>query len=169
MKILTRYRKKLAVYASAITLGVSAALIASPAAAQETVTWKVQSHWPGSSSSFEDSLVRLKNVLAERTDGRLQLELYESGALFKARETFKAVSRGVLEMGTINASYAQASMSLAGIASGLPFAFRNVWEASYFLQSLGFEQMLRDEAAEHGVYWSTEKAYPTEMVVKTHQ
>jgi len=167
LKILTRYRKKLAVYASAITLGVSAALTASPAAAQETVTWKVQSHWPGSSSSFEDSLVRLKNVLAERTDGRLQLELYESGALFKARETFKAVSRGVLEMGTINASYAQASMSLAGIASGLPFAFRNVWEASYFLQSLGFEQMLRDEAAEHGVYWSTEKAYPTEMVVKT--
>jgi TRAP-type C4-dicarboxylate transport system substrate-binding protein len=166
MKTLTHYRKKLAIYTSAITLGVSAALAVSPAAAQETFTWKVQSHWPGSSSSYEDSLVRLKTVLEERTDGRLQLELYESGALFKPQETFNAVSRGILEMGTISPSYAQDKISLAGIASGLPFAFRNVWEAAYFHQSLGFEQMLRDEAAEHGVYWATDKVYPTEMVVK---
>jgi len=166
VKTLTQYRKKLAVYASAITLGVSAALAASPATAQETFTWKVQSHWPGSSSSYEDSLVRLKNVLEERTDGRLKLKLYESGALFKAQEIFNAVSRGILEMGTISPSYAQDKISLAGIASGLPFAFRNVWEAAYFYQSLGFEKMLRDEAAEHGVYWATDKVYPTEMVVK---
>lgn len=166
MKMLTHYRKKLAVYASAITLGVSAALVASPAVAQESFTWKVQSHWPGSSSSYEDSLVRLKNVLEERTDGRLKLQLYESGALFKAQEIFNAVSRGILEMGTISPAYAQDKISLAGIASGLPFAFRNVWEAAYFHQNLGFEQMLRDEAAEHGVYWATDKVYPTEMVVK---
>jgi len=38
MKILTRYRKKLVIYASAITLGVSGALATSPAAAQDTVT-----------------------------------------------------------------------------------------------------------------------------------
>ena len=30
---------------------------------------------------------------------------------------------------------------------------------------MGFEDMLRDEAAEEGVYWSTDKVYPTEMVV----
>jgi TRAP-type mannitol/chloroaromatic compound transport system substrate-binding protein len=69
-------------------------------------------------------------------------------------------------MGTISQSYAQDKISLAGIASGLPFAFRNVWEAAYFHQNLGFEQMLRDEAAEHGVDWATDKVYPTEMVVK---
>lgn len=166
MKILTHYRKKLVIYASAITLGVAGALVVSPAAAQETFTWKVQSHYPSSSVSYQDSLVRLKDVLEERTDGRLKLRLYESGALFKARETFKAVSRGIIEMGTINASYAQDSVSLAAIAAGLPFAFQNVWEAVYFHENLGFEQMLRDEAAEHGVYWATEKAYPTEMVIK---
>jgi len=166
MNLIMQARKKLTVYASALTLGVSAALAATPAAAQDTVTWKVQSHWPGSSSSYEDSLGRLKRVLEERTDGRLKLQLFEAGALFKAKDTFDAVSRGILEMGTISPSYAQDKISLAGIASGLPFAFRNVWEAAYFHQNMGFEAMLREEAAKHGVYWATDKVYPTEMVVK---
>ncbi|MEX2473687.1 TRAP transporter substrate-binding protein DctP [Marinobacter sp.] len=166
MKMLSTARKSLTIYASALTLGLGAAFASAPAAAEESFTWKVQSHWPGSSSSYKDSLVRLQKVLEERTDGRLELKLYEAGSLFKAKDTFNAVSRGILEMGTISPSYAQDKMSLAGIASGLPFAFRNVWEAAYFHQGLGFEQMLRDEAAEHGVYWATDKVYPTEMVIK---
>lgn len=166
MNLIMQARKKLTVYASALTLGVSAAFAATPAAAQDTVTWKVQSHWPGSSSSYEDSLGRLKRVLEERTDGRLKLQLFEAGALFKAKDTFDAVSRGILEMGTISPSYAQDKISLAGIASGLPFAFRNVWEAAYFHQNMGFEAMLREEASKYGVYWATDKVYPTEMVVK---
>lgn len=165
--MLNNVRKSLTGFASALTLGVTAALMATPAAAQdETFTWKVQSHWPGSSSSYTDSLGRLKEQLEERSDGRIQLQLFEAGALFKAKETFNAVSRGILEMGTISPAYASDKMTLAGIASGLPFAFRNVWEAAYFHQGLGFEEMLREEAAEHGVYWSTDKVYPTEMVVK---
>ncbi|SET41247.1 TRAP transporter substrate-binding protein DctP [Marinobacter segnicrescens] len=164
--MLNNVRKKLTVFASALTLGVSAALAVTPAAAQETFTWKVQSHWPGASSSYKDSLGRLKEQLEERSDGRLKLQLFEAGSLFKAQETFNAVSRGILEMGTISPSYASDKMTLAGIASGLPFAFRNVWEAAYFHQALGFEEMLREEAAQHGVYWATDKVYPTEMVVK---
>src|SRR5699024_11256866 len=53
-----------------------------------------------------------------------------------------------------------------GIASGLPFAFHHVWEASYFFRSLGFEEAVRKEAAKFNVYYSTDKLYPTEMVVK---
>lgn len=173
MNMLTIFRacrndigSKLTVYASAVALGLSAMVASAPVAAEKTYTWKVQSHWPGSSSSYEDSLGRLKRIIEERTDGRLKLQLFEAGSLFKAQETFNAVSRGILEMGTISPSYAQDKISLAGIASGLPFAFRNVWEAAYFHQALGFEQMLREEAAQHGVYWATDKVYPTEMVVK---
>ncbi|MEH6560511.1 MAG: twin-arginine translocation pathway signal protein, partial [Marinobacter sp.] len=86
MNLFAKARKNLTVYASALTIGVSAVLSAAPAAAQETFTWKVQSHWPGASSSYTDSLGRLQRVLDERTDGRLKLKLYEAGALFKAQE-----------------------------------------------------------------------------------
>lgn len=166
MTTLTSLRKRVTLYASAMTLGISAIMSSAPAVAADSITWKVQSHWPGSSSSYTDSLGRLKRVIEERTDGRLKLQLYESGALFKPKDTFNAVSRGILEMGTISPAYAQDKMTLAGIASGLPFAFRHVWEAAYFHQNLGFEKMLRDEAAQYGVYWATDKVYPTEMVVK---
>lgn len=154
-----------------LVAGIAAALvIALPGAAQaqdkDAITWRVQSHWPSASSSYEDSLVLLKNKLEKRTDGRLVLELHEAGALFGAKEIFNAVRRGVIEMGTTSPAYLRDQITLAGIASGLPFAFRNVWEVAYFHKHLGFEQMIRDEVAKYGVYYSTDKAYPTEMVVK---
>lgn len=136
------------------------------ATAAEVTKWRLQSHFPTSSSSYKDSVERLQKVVAERTDGRLQIEIFPAGTLFKANETFNAVSRGVIQMGTISPGYVQDKLTLAGIASGLPFAFREVWETAYFHTQLGFEDMLRKEAAKYNVYYSTDKVYPTEMVVK---
>jgi TRAP-type C4-dicarboxylate transport system substrate-binding protein len=136
------------------------------AAVAEPTTWRVQSHWPGASSSYRDSLLRLKDTLETRSDGRLKLQMFEAGSLFSAKETFNAVSRGILDMGTISPAYVQNKITLAGMASGMPFAFRHVWEAVYFHKNMGFEDMLRAEAAQYNVYWSTEKIYPTELVLK---
>src|SRR5690554_5710952 len=146
-----------------------AAMLLTPAAglAQDKITWRVQSHWPSASSSFDDSLGRLKNEVAECINGQLQLSLHEAGALFPATEILPAVQRGVIQMGTISPAYLPEKVSTAGIASGLPFAFRNVWEAAYFHKHLGFEDMIRAEVANFGVYYSTDKVYPTEMAVKT--
>lgn len=166
MIIVSQLRKRLVVGSAAIALAMTALLSPMAQADDDVIKWKVQSHWPGASSSYEDSLVRIKNVLAERTDGRLQLQLFEAGALFKAPEIFNAVSRGVIQMGTISPAYAQDKMTLAGVASGLPFAFHHVWEAVYFHKNMGFEDMLRKEAAKYNVYYSTDKIYPTEMVLK---
>ncbi|MAA65838.1 MAG: twin-arginine translocation pathway signal protein [Alteromonadaceae bacterium] len=166
MPAFSRFKKQLTVCASVLAIGVGGLLASSSVSAADKFVWKVQSHWPGSSSSYTDSLERIKRIIEEGSDGRMELKLYEAGALFKAKQTFDAVSRGILEMGTISPAYAQDKMTLAGIASGLPFAFRNVWEAAYFHQGLGFEKMLREEAAQYGVYWATDKVYPTEMVVK---
>lgn len=154
--------------AAAAAVAALAATFAFPATgiAQEKITWRVQSHWPSASSSFKDSLVRLQGKIAECTKGQLVLELHEAGALFPAKEIFPAVKRGVIPMGTISPAYLPETVTTAGIASGLPFAFRNVWETAYFHKHLGFEKMIRDEVAAQGVYYSTDKVYPTEMVVK---
>ena len=150
-----------AAIAAALTFALS-----STASAQEKITWRLQSHWPSASSSFKDSLGRLQKELTACTKGRMALELHEAGALFPATEIFPAVKRGVIQMGTISPAYLPETISTGGIASGLPFAFRNVWEAAYFHKQLGFEKMIRDEVAAQGVYYSTDKVYPTEMVVK---
>lgn len=166
MKLASLFNKNLVCAVLVAFTSTASVSVAHAADDKKVIKWKVQSHWPSASSSYKDSLTRLKTVIEERTGGRLELTLYEDGALFKAKEIFPAVSRNIVQMGTISPAYVQDKMSLAGIASGLPFSFRNVWEAAYFHKNLGFEDMLRKEAAVHGVYYSTDKVYPTEMVVK---
>ncbi|MCC5858645.1 MAG: TRAP transporter substrate-binding protein DctP [Ectothiorhodospiraceae bacterium] len=151
---------------AAVAVAMVFALIPLGASASDVTRWRVQTHWPQASSSYNDSLVFLKERLEERTDGRLILELYEAGSLVPTSDIFDATRRGVVQMGTISPAYVLDRSELAGIAFGLPNAFRDVWEAIYFWQILGFEDMLREDFARYGVYWSTDKVYATEMVVK---
>jgi TRAP-type mannitol/chloroaromatic compound transport system substrate-binding protein len=134
--------------------------------AEKVIKWKCQSHWPTASSSYKDSLLRLVENIKARTNGRLIIEPFAAESLVPSPEIFNAVKRGMIEMATASPGYFRDQVPLAGIASGLPFAFREVWECAYFHKGLGFEQMMRDACAPHGVYLSTDKVYPTEMVSK---
>ena len=135
-------------------------------AADEVIKWKVQSHWPASSSSYKASLQVLADTIKERTNGRLILEPFAAGSLVPALEIFNAVKRGMIQMGTISPAYVRDQIEVAGIAAGLPYAFKNVWECAYYHKWLGFEKMIQEEAAKHGVFYSTDKVYPTELVLK---
>ncbi|WP_217351420.1 TRAP transporter substrate-binding protein DctP [Aquisalimonas sp. 2447] len=144
---------------------LAASVMPAQVMADDTITWRVQSHWPSASSSYGDSLETLRDLLDERTDGRLQLELHEAGSLFGHDEIFSAVSRGVLDMGTISPAYERDRLSLAGIVYGLPNAFQDTWEAAYYYKQMGIEEMIQEEAAEYDVFYAIEKVYPTEMVL----
>lgn len=132
--------------------------------AEKVIKWKCQSHWPTASSSYKDSLLRLVENIKTRTNGRLVIEPFAAESLVPSPEIFNAVKRGMIEMATASPGYFRDQVPLAGIASGLPFAFREVWQCAYFHKGLGFEQMMREACAPHGVYISTDKVYPTEMV-----
>jgi len=135
-------------------------------AADKVIKWRVQSHWPAASSSYKASLLVLADRIKERTNGRLILEPFAAGSLVPAKEIFNAVKRGMIQMGTISPAYVRDQIEVAGIAAGLPYAFKNVWEAAYYHKWLGFEKIIQAEAAEHGVFYSTDKVYPTELVLK---
>ena len=150
----------------ALFMGVGLIVTDHAYAADNVIKWRVQSHWPASSSSFTDSLQVLADRLKERTNGRLILEPYAAGSLVPAKEIFNAVKRGMIQMGTISPAYVRDQIEVAGIAAGLPFAFKTVWECAYYHKWLGFEKMIQDEAAKYGVYYSTDKVYPTELVLK---
>ncbi|MBW2050695.1 MAG: TRAP transporter substrate-binding protein DctP [Deltaproteobacteria bacterium] len=134
-------------------------------AADKVIKWKCQSHWPTASSSYKDSLLVIAEKLKTRTNGRLIIEPFPAGSLVPSKEIFNAVKRGMIEMGTGSPAYIRDQISIAGIAAGLPFAFKDVWECVYFHKFLGFEKMMRDATAKHGVYYSTDKIYPTELVL----
>lgn len=135
-------------------------------AAEKVIKWKCQSHWPTASPSYKDSLLDIAKEIKERTDGRLIIEPFPAGSLVPAKEIFNAVKRGMIQMGSSSPAYFRAQLTLAGIAYGLPFSFRQTWQALYYHYFLGFEKMIRKEAAKHGIFYSTEKVYPTELVLK---
>ncbi|MFV8836636.1 TRAP transporter substrate-binding protein DctP [Aquisalimonas sp.] len=149
-----------------VMIGLGLALPHAGATADdETITWRVQSHWPSASTSYEASLEKLRDQLYERTDGRLELELYEAGQLFGTDEIWAAVERGIVEMGTTSPFFLQDRLSLASVAAGLPFSFQEVWEAVYFYRHLGFEEMIREEASEYGVFYHPDKMLTQEIVL----
>ncbi|MGH1358953.1 MAG: TRAP transporter substrate-binding protein DctP [Burkholderiaceae bacterium] len=151
-------------------LASSTALVAAPALitsanAAESVTWKVQSHWPKASSSFGDSLAKIAAELEENTKGKFKLQLHGAGEFAKGAEIFNIVRRGVVEMGTISPGYILGEAPTAGLAFGVPGTFREPWEFAHFLKNMGFEDLFNADLAKHGVVARAEKVYPTELVV----
>lgn len=135
------------------------------AQAAESVTWKVQSHWPKASASYGDSLAVIAKELEEITEGRFKLELHGAGEFAKGAEIFNIVRRGVVEMGTISPGYILGEASTAGLAFGVPGTLREPWEFAHFLKNMGLEAMFNDDLAKHGVVSRAEKVYPTELVL----
>jgi TRAP-type mannitol/chloroaromatic compound transport system substrate-binding protein len=135
-------------------------------AAEKVITWKCPCHWPMASSSYRDSLQVVAERIKERTNGRLIIEPYPAGALIPAKEVFAAVKRSMVPIGITSAAYNLAQVPIMNVNSGLPLNFGDVWEAVYFHQWLGFEKMVRDEVAKHGLMYFTDKVYPTELSLK---
>jgi TRAP-type mannitol/chloroaromatic compound transport system substrate-binding protein len=135
-------------------------------AADKVTKWRCQVHFPTASPSYKDSLLVIIERLKKRTNGRLIIEPYAAGALVPSKEIFNAVKRGMIEIAMTSSAYPRDQVPLMNVASGLPMNFARVWEAIYFYRQLGFEEMLRDECAKHGLYYFTDKVYPTELSLK---
>jgi TRAP-type C4-dicarboxylate transport system substrate-binding protein len=152
-------------------LKASLALAGAPAVigsarAQSSVTWKVQSHWPKASGSYNDSLEVLAIELEKRTGGRFKLQMFGAGELAKGGEIYNICRRGVVEMGTISPAYILGEAQCMGLAYGVPGTLREPWEMEHLMKNLGIENLVNQELEPKGVILKAEKIYPTELVVK---
>ena len=151
----------------ALALG-AVPMIMTEARAQSTVKWRVQSHWPKASSSFDDSLVPLAKELEERTGGRFKLELLGAGEVAKGAEIFNMVNRGVIPMGTTAPAYNSQESELLNMYMGIPGSLQEPWQMAYVTKIMGLEAAVNEDLKSKGrnVFYMAEKAYPTELVLK---
>lgn len=152
----------------ALLRGGAVAAVASPALvgkalAAGEVTWRIQSHWPKASASFNDSLGKMASTLEERTGGAFKMELLGAGEFAKGPDIFNIVSKGVVPMGTLAASYFEDQSTVANFVYGLPGTFREAWEFEHALKNLGLENLLNEDLAPKGVMLLSEKVLPVEM------
>ena len=144
---------------------IAAPALVGKAIAQGKVNWRVQSHWPKSSSSFDDSLGVLATQLEEQTDGAFKLETFGAGEFAKGPDIYNLVRKGVVPMGSISPSYVQDNAQAASFMFGIPGTFRDSWEMQHAVKNLGLEDMVNEELMPDGVMIRGEKVLPVEMVV----
>lgn len=134
-------------------------------AAEKVIKWRCQASISPASPTYTESIVRVAEKVKAQTNGRMEIEHFSAGALLPNQEIFPAVKRGMIEMGYATPSYWKSDLPLA-LCCALPFAFSNYWEVLYYHKVLGFERMLEEEVAEHGVMYFNDHVIPVEIVMK---
>ncbi|HEY4857710.1 MAG TPA: ABC transporter substrate-binding protein, partial [Xanthobacteraceae bacterium] len=87
------------ILAGAGTLATGAASsFPAPAIAQGLRQLKMVTDWPEGSPGLQSSAVHLAQTIGIATGGRINIEVFPSGALVRPFETFDAVSAGVADM-----------------------------------------------------------------------
>jgi TRAP-type mannitol/chloroaromatic compound transport system substrate-binding protein len=151
-----------------LALGLIVVMDASQAQAKDVVTWRLPMHHTTISSPvYEHSIMRIINLVKERSEGRFIIEPYLSGTLIPGTEIFNSVKRGMVPIGHTTPAYDMAQVPIFNVVAGLPMNFGDVWEAAYFFQWLGFEQMVREEVLQkHGMLYYSDRVYTTELSLK---
>lgn len=151
--------------AVSLLMGVMVATDGIAVAKDNIHKWRCQSYLPVSSTSYEKSMLAVIQRIKERTNGRFVIEPYAAGSLIPTKEIFNAVKRGMIEIGMSALGYYLDQVPIGAVAQ-LPYCFKEPWEAAYFLKFRGFEQMARTEFSKQGIFWSSDRIHPCEVVLK---
>jgi len=164
-RCITKRRAPILFLAACLVMGLMIIAHGDAIAKDKVFKWKCQAYVSVASTSYEKSLITVTNKIKERTDGRLLIEPYAAGSLVPTKEIFNAVKRGMIEMGLSAAGYYLDQVPVGAVAQ-LPYCFKEPWEAAYFLKFKGFEEIARAEYAKHGIFWSSDRIHPCEIVLK---
>lgn len=85
--------------------------------------------------------------------GRFDITLYCGGELIPSEEILGAVGAGTVDFGYGYGGYWGDVMPVGLVEGGMPRAWASLEEAQLFYEFAGFEDMVREAYAEHGVYY----------------
>jgi len=180
-------RKKLT-FLSLALFAVGLLLVGEPfnkaalAAGDNPIKWRLQSVWPSGSAAYDSLTLTFCKDIKKRTNGRLEIIPFPSGALVKVMQTFDAVASGAVDMAFSAGLYHARKIPEGLVEFGLPFSFTGppftftAHEQTYefFYEYRGGEVMeiLREAYAKRGTYLlaagpTSSYGYMTKFPVKT--
>lgn len=159
-------KRLISVVIGGLLMVATAGVAAAQPADQKVIKWKFQSHWPAGSASFKPLKDYFEQKLTKMTNGRLEITLHPAGAMVPTKDIFGTARKGTIEGATAAPIYWMSIIPLAAVAANCPMTFRDAKEGLHFHFNLGFEDMLKEAHAKHGLLYYTEKIYPTAMIGK---
>ena len=147
----TKTSRRQFITASAVA---GAGVLSAPAiatAAGHTVTWKVQTSWPGGIGLqiFKDWCATIK----EKTDGQLDFVPFGAKDVVGDFQLFDAVKNGVLQAMNPFTLYWAGRMPAAVFLSSYPMSMRNPHEWDVFYYGLGGLEIARELFAKHDMHY----------------
>lgn len=119
----------------------------SQAAAQEPIRLVFSTYLPPSYEYIWHPVESFIERIQERSDGRLQVDVFHSAQLFEGHDELAALSRGDIDITNMTGTYPSASVSVLGVFT-LPFAFEDINHMRRALDEglldLGIREELRD-------------------------
>jgi TRAP-type mannitol/chloroaromatic compound transport system substrate-binding protein len=104
-------------------VGGAAPSFSAPAVAQGIRQLKMVTDWPADTPGLHANAVRLAQTIGIATAGRIKIEVFPSGALVRAFETFDAVSAGVADMFHTYEGYFDKKSPAFQFYAAMPFGF----------------------------------------------
>jgi TRAP-type mannitol/chloroaromatic compound transport system substrate-binding protein len=140
-----------------------AAPLATPAIAQGTVKWRMQSLWdPGTTpQKFEERYIKRVNEL---TGGKFTIELFAGGQLTPAAQAFDAVRGGALEMMKTFDGYEAGKIPAFAFTSTIPFGFPESDQYEAWFHEMGGIDMAREAYAPAGLHYICPTVYGQEPI-----
>ena len=121
----------------------------------EVITWRLQSNY--ALDSLEGDMAKnLKEVVETVTNGRLQIELYEPGALCQASDIVTYLSQGAFDCAVIFGSTYSGVLPEADLGCGLPFAWESYSEIYDAMENYGLLDLIQEAYGELNIkyYWN---------------
>lgn len=134
-----------------VTTTTTTTATAAPTDSEEVFHWKFTS--TDSQGGIRDGLVHpyLADLIAEASDGRVQVEVYAVDEIVGPTEIHTAVQSGAIEMGSPIPGYMVGEVPSLNCLE-LPYLSSNALEAWQVYYQYGVIDILREECAEHGYY-----------------
>ncbi len=125
--------------------GAAVAAVASPAIAQSSpeIKWRMTSSFPKSLDTIYGGGEHFVKQVAEMTDNKFQIQLFQAGEIVPGLQAFDATANGTVEMSHTVAYYYVGKDPTFAIFSSVPFGLNTRMQNSWLYQGGGNE--LADE------------------------
>ncbi|WP_010138055.1 TRAP transporter substrate-binding protein [Oceanicola sp. S124] len=130
--------------------GAGAAALASPAVAQDRITWRMVTTWPKNFPGLGVGAQRLADRITAASGGRLTVQVYAAGEMVPPLQSLDAVIDGTAEMSHGAAYYWQNKSTALSYFTGVPYGM-TAGELAAWVQHLGGQQLWDEVYDQFGV------------------
>jgi TRAP-type C4-dicarboxylate transport system substrate-binding protein len=111
-------------------------------------------------------LNRYAEAVKAMSGGAIEISIFGVGAIVPMKETLEAVSSGTLDIAMYPEGFWYKTIPVSWVGQGIPFVFRDLEEAKYFMFKKGYLDLLREGYAKHNVVVIPYEAFTIGLMTK---